>query len=62
LDRQLKTYPGTLNLSLGFSSQLKNSKIIETSLYYQHGLGKVGLEQTKPELLGIRGTYWFNIK
>lgn len=62
LDKNVKIYPGTLNVSLGFSSELKNKKIIETSLYYQHGLGKVGLEQTTPTFIGIRGAYWFTLK
>jgi len=62
LNRSLKIYPGTLNLSLGFSSELKNKKSIETSIYYQHGLGKVGIEQTVPTFIGVRGAYWFTLK
>jgi uncharacterized small protein (DUF1192 family) len=55
-------YTGTLNISLGLSKRLKNNKILETSLYYQHGLGESGVEKTKSNFLGIRGTYWFTIK
>jgi hypothetical protein len=55
-------YTGTLNISLGLSKRLKNDKILETSLYYQHGLGESGVEKTKSNFLGIRGTYWFTIK
>lgn len=55
-------YAGTLNISLGLSKRLKNNKILETSLYYQHGLGESGVEKTKSNFLGIRGTYWFTIK
>ncbi|MFZ1808526.1 MAG: hypothetical protein WAU36_14940, partial [Cyclobacteriaceae bacterium] len=62
LEKGLKVYPGTLNLSLGFSSELKNKKSIETSIYYQHGLGKVGIEQTIPTFIGLRGAYWFTLK
>ena len=53
---------GTLNISLGLSKRLKNNKILETSLYYQHGLGESGVEKTKSNFLGIRGAYWFTIK
>jgi len=62
IDKKIKSYPGTLNLSLGFSNELKNKKIIEASIFYRYGLGKVGIEQTVPEFIGIRGAYWFTLK
>ncbi|HCR54379.1 MAG TPA: hypothetical protein DIW27_08190 [Cytophagales bacterium] len=62
LDKQLRIYPGTVNLSLGFSSELKNKKIFEASLYYRYGIGKVGIEQTTPEFIGISSAYWFTLK
>lgn len=62
ISKKLKSYPGTLNLSLGFSSELKNKKILEASIYYRYGLGKVGIEQTIPEFIGVRGAYWFTLK
>lgn len=62
IDKKIKSYPGTLNLSLGFSSELKNKKILETSIYYRYGLGKIGIEQTTPEFIGVRGAYWFTLK
>ncbi len=40
-------YSGTLNISLGISKRLKNNKILETSLYYQHGLGEMGVEKNQ---------------
>ncbi len=55
-------YGGTLNVSLGFSKRLKNKKILETSLYYQHGLGDSGIEKMRSNYLGIRGAYWFTLK
>ena len=55
-------YSGTLNISLGVSKRLKNNKILETSLYYQHGLGEMGVEKMNSNYVGIRGTYWFTVK
>ena len=55
-------YFGTINFSLGFSNQTKTKKIIETSLYYQHGVGTIGVENTKQSFLGIRSVYWFKIR
>jgi len=57
-----KVYSGTLNLMLGFNSELKNKKILETSIYYQQGLGKMGIEETIPTFVGLRGAYWFQVK
>ncbi|MEQ8425088.1 MAG: hypothetical protein RIA63_10285, partial [Cyclobacteriaceae bacterium] len=59
IDKNIKVYPGTLNLSLGFSRELKKKGILEASVYYRYGLGKVGIEQTTPDFIGIRGAYWF---
>lgn len=58
----IEVYPGTLNFSLGLSRQLKNKKVLETSVYYQHGLGKMGLENASINYLGLRGVYWFTIR
>ena len=55
-------YSGTLNISLGISKRLKNNKILETSLYYQQGLGEMGVESNGSNYLGIRGVYWFTVK
>lgn len=54
--------PGMLNFSLGVSHQLKNKKILETSLYYQQGFGEMGIEKIKPCFFGIRGVYWFPVR
>jgi hypothetical protein len=58
----IEVYPGTLNFSLGVSSLLKNKKMLESSVYYQHGLGKMGLEHTSANYFGLRGVYWFNVR
>ncbi len=55
-------YPGMINLSLGFSNQLKNKKIIETSVYYQYGLGAIGMEKMKTSFWGIRSAYLIPIR
>jgi hypothetical protein len=55
-------YTGALNLSLGISKRLKNNKILETSLFYQQGLGALGVEKMKSNFIGVRGVYWFTIK
>jgi hypothetical protein len=57
-----KIYPGTINLSIGLSRELKDKKIMEASLFYQYGLGTRGLEKTSANYLGVRGVYWFRIK
>ena len=55
-------YPGTLNLSAGASTLLKNDARLEFSLYYQYGLGDSGLEQVKANSFGLRTAYWFTIR
>jgi len=55
-------YSGSLNVSLGISKRLKNNKILETSLYYLHGLGEMGVEKNHSNYIGIRGVYWFTVK
>lgn len=57
-----KVYPGMLNISFGFSNQVKNNKILETSLYYQFGLGARGREDLHADYLGLRTAYWFNVR
>lgn len=59
---EAKRYAGLLNTSLGVSKQLKNNKILETSLYYQHGLGKTGVENAHANFIGLRGVYWFSVR
>ena len=61
-NNEAKVYPGTINLSLGMSHVLKNKKIIEGSLFYNHGIGTQGLEKTRAQYFGLRGTYWFTVK
>ncbi len=61
-NNNFKSYPGTVNLSLGYSSELRNKKILEASVYYRYGLGKVGIEQTIPAFIGVSGSYWFTLK
>ena len=59
---KVQLYPGTLNISLGLDHQLKNNKILETSLFYQHGLGEAGVEKMRANFFGIRSTFWFTVK
>lgn len=54
--------PGMLNISIGLSKEMKNRKTAETSLFYQYGLGEIGIEKAKANFLGIRSTYWFTIR
>ncbi len=58
----IEVYPGTLNISLGLSRELKNRKTLETSVYYQHGLGKMGIENARINYVGLRGLYWFTVR
>ncbi|MCI0750313.1 MAG: outer membrane beta-barrel protein [Flammeovirgaceae bacterium] len=55
-------YPGTFNVSFGLSKVLKNKKILETSIYYQHGLSDIGAEKIRQDFLGVRGVYWFTVR
>ncbi len=57
-----KSYPGNINLMLGISENLQNNKILDISLFYRKGIGDKGVEQLNPNLLGLRGAYWFNIR
>ena len=61
-DSKITLYPGTLNFSIGLSSQLKNRKIVETALFYQQGLGDLGVEKMRTKFFGVRGIYWINVK
>jgi hypothetical protein len=58
----VKVYAGTINFSLGISHTLKNKKIVETSLFYNHGIGTQGVEGTRAQYFGLRGTYWFTVR
>lgn len=60
--KKTSIYPGTINLSLGFSHALKNRRAIEASLFYNHGLGTQGVEETRARFFGVRGVYWFTIR
>jgi hypothetical protein len=55
-------YSGAINFSLGLSNETKRKNIIETSVYYQHGLGNIGAEATQRSFIGVRSVYWFKIK
>lgn len=57
-----KLYSGGLNFILGISNETKRKNILETSLYYQHGLNGVGVEDVNQNFLGVRGVYWFKIR
>jgi hypothetical protein len=59
---EVKAYAGTINFSLGMSHVLKNKKIIEGSLFYNHGIGTQGVEKTRAQYFGLRGTYWFTVR
>lgn len=59
---EAKVYAGTINFSLGMSHVLKNKKIIEGSLFYNHGIGTQGVEKTRAQYFGLRGTYWFTVR
>jgi hypothetical protein len=55
-------YPGFVNVNLGLNAELKNHKIIETSLYYQFGTGRQGAEQVMADFAGLRAIYWFKVR
>ncbi len=55
-------YAGSFNITLGVSKRLKNSEILETSIFYQHGLGEKGIERINANFLGVRGVYWFTLR
>lgn len=55
-------YLGTLNFSLGLSNETKKKNTLETSIYYQYGLGGIGAENIKRSFLGLRGVYWFKVR
>ena len=57
-----KSYPGNISLMLGVSENLQNNKTLEVSLFYRKGIGDKGVEQLNPNLIGLRGAYWFNIR
>lgn len=57
-----KRYPGTANILMGLSHRMKDNKILETSLYYQYGLGETGVEKMKASFYGVRAAYWFNVR
>lgn len=62
LTDKVKVYAGTINFSLGLSHVLNNKKIIEGSLFYNHGIGAQGAEKTRAQYFGVRATYWFTVR
>lgn len=62
LFKKTSSYPGLINFSIGVSSQLRNKKIIETALYYQHGTGRIGMESADAGFIGLRTSYWFRLR
>lgn len=60
--KSARLYPGTFNFQIGLNHQLKNHKQIETSIIYQHGIIKMGIEKNKTSFIGLRGTYWFTLR
>jgi hypothetical protein len=59
---QIRSSSGLMNISIGLSRQLRKTKTMEAALYYQHGLGNMGLERTNVNHIGVRGTYWFTLR
>lgn len=57
-----KFYPGTIDFALGLNRRLKNLKSLETSLIYQHSFNGLGVEKQEPFFLGVKATYWFDLK
>lgn len=60
--RSVKVYPGTVNFYIGMDHQLRNNKLIETSIIYQHGLIEMGIDKNKTSFIALRGTYWFTLR
>jgi hypothetical protein len=59
---KLALYSGSLNFSLGLSNEDKRKNKLETSIYYQYGLGSIGAEKIQRNFLGIRSVYWFKVR
>ena len=55
-------YFGTLNLSLGLRTKLKNDKRLETSFVHKTNLGSLGYEQSESNFIGLKASYFFNIR
>jgi hypothetical protein len=58
----LRFNPGAINISIGLSKQLKNKKILEGGVFFQQGLGEMGVEKNRLSSLGVRGVYWFPVR
>ena len=54
--------PGTLNLYMGVSTRHKKRNFFEAGIQYRQGLGPMGVEEVKTNLLGFRAAYWFHVK
>jgi hypothetical protein len=61
-EKGIRFSPGAINISIGLSKQLKNKKILEGGIFFQQGLGDVGVEKSRLNTLGIRGVYWFPLR
>jgi hypothetical protein len=57
-----RMYPGLLNASLSLSFQIRKRRSLETTLYYQKGLGETGIERSSAQFIGLRSSYWFGLR
>ena len=55
-------YGGTLAASAGIIHAVKKKTRLETSLFYEHSLGTMGVEQQHLQLFGLRTAYWFKVR
>lgn len=59
--KALKFYPGSFNISLGLSRQIKDQRL-EASVGFQKGIQPIGLEKTRADFFNVRTVFWFTIK
>lgn len=55
-------YSGTMNASLGIQHLLHKGGKLETSLFYQKGIGGLGVEKLQADFFGAKAIYWIRMK
>lgn len=55
-------YVSTVNVSAGLLHTLKNKHKLETTLTYEHGLRRAGVERSMVQFFGVKAAYWFKVK
>ena len=55
-------YLGTMNAGAGLSFDLPKSRTVQVGLFYQKDINRLGVEEQKMNILGLKSSYWFRVR